>query len=151
VEGQAAGRCDPNSTDEITIRILPGPIAQIDAREAAPVGTEVVFDGSKSVMPGGAVKGWKWSFGDGESAEGAVVKHVFTSSGRKSVTLTLVTDSPSPTCQEVKTAHVININSPPHPVIAMAASAPAGEEVLLDAGASSDSDGAIAAYEWNFG
>jgi PKD repeat protein len=151
VEGEAAGRCDPYSTDEMTVRILPGPIAEIDARKQAPAGMEVVFDGSKSTMPGGKITAWKWAFGDGNTAEGPVVRHAFTSSGRKTVTLTLVTDSASPTCTEVKAAHVIDINSPPLPAIAMSDHALPGEEVFFDGSASTDPDGAIAAYEWTFG
>lgn len=151
VEGQAAGRCDPYSTDELMVRILPGPIARIDARRIAPVGMEVVFDGSRSIMPGGGIKSWRWTFDDGHASEGMVVKHSFASPGRKTVTMTLLTDSASPTCSEVQASHVIDINSPPVPDLAMSASAAAGEEVLFDAGASMDPDGAISRYEWTFG
>ena len=36
IEGQRLGRCDPYSTDEMSVRILQGPVVEIDARAAAP-------------------------------------------------------------------------------------------------------------------
>jgi PKD repeat protein len=102
-------------------------------------------------MPGGRVTGWKWAFGDGTTAAGAVVKHAFASAGRKTVTLTLATDSASPTCREVMASHVIEVNSPPIAAISGPENAAPEEEALFDAAASSDPDGAIAEYDWDFG
>lgn len=150
IEGQRLGQCDPHSTDEMSVRILQGPVVKIDARAAAPLG-EVAFDGSGSQMPGGRITGWHWDFGDGGTAEGAAVRHVFTQPGRKKVTLTVTSDSASPTCQRVAATHVVTVNAPPVAAIAGPDSASEGEEVLLDAGPSHDPDGAIAAYSWDFG
>ncbi|MGK9167185.1 PKD domain-containing protein [Inquilinus limosus] len=150
IEGQRIGRCDPHSTDEMSVRILQGPIVRIVARAAAPLG-EVTFDGSGSDMPGGRIIGWNWDFGDGKTAEGAIVKHVFTEPGRKKVALTVVSDSPSPTCQRVTGTHVVTVNAPPVAVITTPESISAGEELFLDARRSHDPDGAIAAYAWDFG
>jgi len=150
IEGQRVGQCDPHSTDEMAVRILQGPVVRIDARAAAPLG-EVAFDGSGSDMPGGKITGWHWDFGDGGTAEGATVSHVFTESGRKKVTLTVTSDSPSPTCQRVAATHVVTINAPPVAVIAAPDSGSQGEDLLLDASQSRDPDGAIATYSWDFG
>ncbi|TSD87204.1 PKD domain-containing protein [Mycobacterium sp. KBS0706] len=150
IEGQRAGRCDPHSTDEMSVRILAGPVVKIDARNAAPLG-EIAFDGSGSDMQGGKITGWHWDFGDGGTAEGATVRHVFTEPGRKTVTLTLASDSASPTCRRVSGTHVLDINAPPIAVMTAPESLSEGEELLLDAGRSHDPDGAIAAYSWDFG
>ncbi|WP_026872606.1 PKD domain-containing protein [Inquilinus limosus] len=150
IEGQRVGRCDPHSIDEMSVRILQGPVVRIVARAAAPLG-EVTFDGSGSEMPGGRITGWSWDFGDGKTAEGAVVRHVFTEPGRKKVALTVVSDATSPTCQRVTGTHVVDINAPPVAVITAPESISAGEELFLDARRSHDPDGAIAAYDWDFG
>ena len=150
IEGQRVGQCDPHSTDEMSVRILQGPVVRIDARAAAPLG-EVAFDGSGSQMPGGKITGWHWDFGDGGTADGAAVRHIFTEPGRKKVTLTVTSDSASPTCQRVAATHVVTINAPPVAVIAAPQSGSQGEDLLLDAGRSRDPDGAIATYSWDFG
>lgn len=150
IEGQRVGQCDPHSTDEKSVRILQGPVVRIDARAAAPLG-EVAFDGSGSHMPGGRITGWHWDFGDGGTAEGATVSHVFTEPGRKKVTLTVTSDSPSPTCQRVAGTHVVDVNAPPVAMITVPENVSQGEDLLLDAGRSRDPDGAIAAYDWDFG
>ena len=151
IEGQRIGRCDPYSTDEMSVRILQGPVVEIDARAAAPLGAEITFDGSGSHMPGGTITGWHWDFGDGETAEGPTVKHAFAEAGRKKVTLTVVSNSSSPTCQRVSGTHVVDVNAAPVAVIAAPESISQGEELLLDAGRSHDPDGAIAFYNWDFG
>ncbi len=150
IEGQRVGQCDPHSTDEMAVRIMQGPVVKIDARSAAPLG-EVAFDGSGSHMPGGKITGWHWDFGDGATAEGATVSHVFTEPGPKKVTLTVTSDSASPTCQRVAATHVVAVNAPPVAVIAAPEGASQGEDLLLDAGPSHDPDGAISAYDWDFG
>jgi large repetitive protein len=150
IEGQRFGKCDPHSTDEMSVRILQGPVVKIVARAAAPLG-DVTFDGSGSAIPGGRITGWSWDFGDGKTAEGAVVTHRFTEPGRKKVTLTVTSDSSSPTCQRVAGTHVVDINAPPVAVITAPESISQGEELVLDAGRSHDPDGAIAAYSWDFG
>ncbi len=54
---------------------------------------EVLFDGSDSTDADGTVETWRWHFGDGSPVEtGAVVNHVYASSGAYLVTLT-VTDN----------------------------------------------------------
>jgi PKD repeat protein len=135
----------------MSVRILQGPVVAIDARAAAPVGAEVTFDGSGSHMPGGKIIGWRWDFGDGQTAEGAIVKHTFAEAGRRKVTLTVVSDSNSPTCQSVAGTHVVNINAAPIAVIAAPESISEGQDLLLDASSSHDPDGAIAFYKWGFG
>jgi PKD repeat protein len=150
IEGQRVGRCDPRSTDEMSVRILQGAVVKIDARAAAPLG-DVAFDGSGSQMPGGRITGWHWDFGDGGGAEGATVRHVFTEPGRKKVTLTVTSDSPSPICQRVAAIHVVDVNAPPVAVITAPDSVSEGDDLLLDAGQSHDPDGAITAYDWDFG
>jgi PKD repeat protein len=60
--------------------------------EPAIAGTPVHFNGESSSAPDGSISGYDWSFGDGDSAEGAAPTHTYTAPGTYSVTLT-VTDN----------------------------------------------------------
>ena len=59
-------------------------------------GRSVDFDGSGSVDPDGAIELYDWDFGDGSTAQGDVVTHVYSDDGTFTVTLT-VTDDGTPT------------------------------------------------------
>ena len=63
------------------------------------MGESLTFDASSSFDPdaGCDVVSWRWTFGDGASATGEIVNHTYTSSGAKTVTLT-VTDNDRPCC-----------------------------------------------------
>ena len=52
----------------------------------------VNFDGSTSTDPEDSALSYNWNFGDGTNAQGAIVSHMYTSSGSFTVTLT-VTDN----------------------------------------------------------
>ena len=55
-------------------------------------GEEVAFDASGSMDPDGKIVRYSWDFGDGGTAEGIEVKHVFEKSGSYTVTLTVTDD-----------------------------------------------------------
>ncbi len=59
------------------------------AQGEAPLRVE--FDASLSSDPDGHISFWRWDFGDGETAEGEEVEHIYTEEGTYTVTLT-VTD-----------------------------------------------------------
>lgn len=50
----------------------------------------VTFDGSGSTTPNGTVTSWAWSFGDGASATGPFVTHVYAAPGNYTASLTVV-------------------------------------------------------------
>ena len=60
--------------------------------ESGEVGTVFTFDASDSTDDG-VIKSYAWKFGDGASANGAVVKHKYTKSGEMNVVLTVTDDS----------------------------------------------------------
>lgn len=63
------------------------------------MGKSLTFDASSSFDPdaGCDVVSWDWTFGDGGSASGEIVNHTYTSSGSKTVKLT-VKDNDRPCC-----------------------------------------------------
>ena len=66
------------------------PVARIDSQPVVRRAAEAEFDGSASTDPDGLVVGWSWDFGDGYSAEGAVVQHAYREPGSYEVVLTVV-------------------------------------------------------------
>ena len=87
----STGDSDPDQAG-ITVGPDQGPTASFIAR-TKPAGSPNTFDASESVAPGGTVRRYAWSFGDGTSTNGAAstTAHVYPSPGRYKVTLT-VTD-----------------------------------------------------------
>jgi len=151
IQGEKVGACSPSSTDEIAVRIIEGPVPVIKALSAAPISDEIAFDGTASRMTDGKITGYQWDFGDGRQATGAQVKHKYAAAGVYRVTLTITSDSPSPSCQRVSARHVIVANAPPVASAGGSKHVAAEDEVVFDASASRDPDGGIVAYEWDFG
>lgn len=56
-------------------------------------GVAVDFDGSSSRAANGVIVSYKWEFGDGQTATGVNVTHVYQQSGRYVVTLTVTDDA----------------------------------------------------------
>ncbi len=112
--------------------------------------TKVTFDASRSRDPDGSVVSYDWDFGDG-SARASTVKaeHTYTATGTYTVRLT-VTDDKGATGTDVATVTVVS-NLPPTANAGPDLFVEPGLSVTLDAGGSTDSDGTLVAYAWNFG
>jgi alpha-tubulin suppressor-like RCC1 family protein len=130
------------------------PVAAIQEstdRGVAP--TTVTFDGTASTAyNGAAIATYTWNFGDGTpAATGASQTHVFASAGSYTVTLT-VSDTNGQTDTATNTMFVTATNHAPTATFmwgALDASNPTN--LSFDASASSDVDGQIASYAWDFG
>jgi large repetitive protein len=151
IQGEKVGNCSDTSTDEISVQIVAGPVAAIKAPAAAPVAEPVQFDGSVSQFSGGKITGWRWDFGDGSTATGAQTTHKYSKSGTYRVTLTITSDSSEASCRSVSGRHVVTVNDPPQAAFQVKQLVAVDEEVLFDAAAARDPDGAITLYEWDFG
>jgi PKD repeat protein len=102
------------------------------------------FDATASADPDGTIAGYSWSFGDGAIGSGATATHAY-GAGQYSVVLT-VTDNGGATGA---TSHLVTaVNASPVASFTVSCSALA---CTFDGSASSDSDGTIVAYGWNFG
>ena len=108
----------------------------------------VAADARASSDTDGTISRFEWDFGDGESATGAQVTHEYTASGEFTVLLT-VTDNDG---ASASTARTVTANAPPVAVAGTDQSVgPAPLLVSFDASASSDTDGTIDRYDWDFG
>jgi PKD repeat protein len=120
------------------------------------IGQTVTFDASASSDAEGSLSGYLWDFGEGPGASGVTVQHTFPTSGTRTVTLT-VTDSDGKT---TSVQHAVRVNAVPAALFTFAAldRAPGqpfnvpllGQRVAFSGTKSSDSDGTIAAYAWDF-
>ena len=151
IEGEKAGICSATSSDEVEVKIIEGPVAVIAAPSAVPITDTITFDGSASHMAEGNITAYEWDFGDGTTATGAHGDAPYAEPGTYAVSLTLRSDSTSPTCQTVSARHLIRVNATPVAAAGEDKQVAVGEETVFDASASSDPDGGIVAYEWDFG
>jgi PKD repeat protein len=111
----------------------------------------ISFDGSGSSDPDGSVTSYEWDFGDGTTATGQSTSHSYSSSGTYTVTLT-VTDNEGATDTTSQTVSVDGPNSPPTASFTFSPNSPdTSDAVSFDASGSSDTDGSIQTYDWDFG
>lgn len=113
------------------------------------------FDGSASSDPDGTIQSWSWDFGDGSTGSGQTTSHTYASAGQYTITLT-VTDNDSKTDSTQKTVQAGP--EPPNqaPTARFTQSCNAYPQInfrycIFDGRASSDPDGSIASWSWNFG
>jgi len=118
----------------------------------ADVGESVNFNASASTDDDGTIDNYAWDFGDGNTLDpntDPTVSHAYQNSGTFIVTLTLTdNDGNTSTCTESvvvgTTPPVCDFTVSPNP-------ANVGDSVGFNAGASSDPDGTITNYAWDFG
>ncbi len=113
-------------------------------------GLSTSVNGSTSSDSDGTITNWAWDFGDGGTATGATATHDYAAAGTYSVTLT-VTDDDGATdtaTQSVTVAAPVPQNAAP--TAAFTANA-TDLTVAVDGSGSTDSDGTISGYAWDFG
>ncbi len=129
------------------------PVAKISGPAAGQVGGTLHFSGKKSVDKDGEIVKYAWNFGDGTKGSGQEVDHVYESPGTYQVVLT-VTDNAGERARAKKNVQIQAAapeNAPPGAVIAGPTQAQIGVLLTFDGSASSDPDGTIVEYAWDFG
>ncbi len=107
------------------------------------------FNASSSSDSDGSIASYSWNFGDGNNSNQQSPSHSYAADGSYTVTLT-VTDNDGASDATTQTVSVVDTT----PNVAPTASftqACTDLSCSFNAGGSSDSDGTIASYSWDFG
>ena len=113
---------------------------------------EVSFNASNSSDSDGTIISYSWDFKDGNTGNGETISHTFSFIGNYNVKLT-ITDNEGATDSITKTITVVTETPNQSPTASFTANPTSGVaplEVSFNASSSSDSDGSIISYEWDF-
>ncbi len=146
------------SVDTVTIEVVPAdnraPVLEFPQEFVTTLHVPVRFDASKANDRDGAIVSYDWDFGDGATGTGAAIEHRYEETGTYSARLVL-TDNGIPEPQKTVIAFDVIVtgkaNTAPSPQILAEGAGTVGAPVAFDGSASSDSDGSIMAYAWDFG
>lgn len=111
---------------------------------------EVIFDGGKSFDADGDTLTYSWDFGDGQSAQGKKVTHVYKTGDSYIAKLT-VNDGRNSSCSTSEETISVILNKQPVAIAGADKIACTGQEILFDGTGSSDADKETLAYTWDFG
>jgi PKD repeat protein len=109
-------------------------------------GLRVSVDASDSTDPDGTVASYAWDYGDGTTGTGKTDSHTFTSAGAKTITLVVTDNAGTASDPTAKTVTVTNAK----PAASFTVSSN-GLKVSVDASDSTDPDGTVASYAWDYG
>ncbi|HEY3446373.1 MAG TPA: PKD domain-containing protein [Myxococcales bacterium] len=115
------------------------------------VGQALTFSGSASTDPDGTVAGYAYDFGDGGKGSGVSTTHAFAAAGTFTVTLTVTDDLGATAQASCDVAITVAVNQPPVAKLTCPASGTQGAALTLDASQSSDPDGSVVLYAFDFG
>ncbi len=150
ITGDRIGDCDNTGADDMTVTVYEAPLATFTCVTHAGLGEPITFNAGASEGGGAAISEFAWNFGDGQAGQGEIVNHTYEKPGKYMVTLTVRSDTDTD-CNRTSAQNLVIINAAPV--------AKAGEDVLagvnqvvsLNGLGSSDPDGAITMYDWDFG
>lgn len=137
-------------TQPVTVTDPPPNQAPTADFTSSPTDLAVAVDGTASSDPDGTIAAYAWDFGDGSTGSGMTASRTYAAAGTYTVTLT-VTDDNGVTAQTTRSVTVTAPAVPNQVPTAAFTAAPTDLNVAFDGSTSSDPDGSIAAYAWEFG
>jgi PKD repeat protein len=136
------------ATANQSVTVIPANVLPTAAFSWSAVALTLSFDGSGSSDSDGTISGYAWDFGDGTTGTGSTVDHTYAAAGDYAAKLT-VTDNRGGTATVTKTVTATaTVNAKP---VASFTSSATGLKAQFDGSGSSDSDGSVASYAWDFG
>lgn len=133
----------------ITINILPISVAGVN--KIAATNEILSFDGSTSTDADGRIVSYGWDFGDGNKGSGIRVRHSYSAPGEYTVSLRVEDNFSSSPCRFSESSLKVFVNAKPLAVTKTELIGSENETITFTAEQSSDSDGEIIQYLWNFG
>ena len=137
-----------SATETIYVMNIP-PIARAGEDTSTITLENVVFSGAASSDPDGEVVQYKWDFGDGTHASGPLVSREYQHSGTYKVSLMVTDDSGATSSASINVT--VQNRLPVAALVGSNATAYAGDPAMFDGSRSTDSDGRIVQYAWDFG
>ncbi|PCC34446.1 PKD domain-containing protein [Glutamicibacter sp. BW77] len=113
---------------------------------------KIEVDASASTDTDGQVVDYSWTFGDGSapvSGNNPTAEHTYAEAGTYTVKLTVTDDAGG--IGEMSVAVTVQETAPNQAPVAQFTSTGTGQQIEFDASASTDTDGNIVSYEWDFG
>jgi PKD repeat protein len=147
-----------HSVETITIKVVSAenraPVLDFPSEISTTLHVPVRLDASKANDRDGAIISHEWDFGDGATGTGPVVEHRYEQIGTYSGRLVL-TDDGIPQPQKTAVDFTVNVtgkaNAAPVAQAGEDIAGIAGESLAFDGSGSSDTDGSILSYAWDFG
>lgn len=113
------------------------------------VSEATLLSAEASVDPDGTILSYLWDFGDGAKGDGERVSYAWTAPGIYDVTLTVTDDSGTASATQMLRQQIVVDAAPT--ANAGPAQAVTASEVFFDGTGSTDPEGGISSYEWEFG
>jgi PKD repeat protein len=128
------------------------PKAVISGPTKGIIGEVLTFSGNSSSDSDGNIVTYLWNFGDGVTGNGANLSHTYGADGTYQVTLT-VTDNEGQTHSATYPVQIDLpvVKLPPLAVVTAPVTATVSQTITFDGSASTDNDGSIVSYGWDFG
>jgi PKD repeat protein len=126
------------------------PVADANGPYSGVAGATISFSSAGTSDSDGAISSYRWTFGDGASSSQANPTHAYAAGGTYNVILS-VTDNNGDASSDTTTATIAALNTAPSAIANGPYSAQLGAAVNFSSSGSSDSDGSILAYAWDFG
>jgi PKD repeat protein len=129
------------------------PVAEANGPYSGSVGNPIGFSAAGSLDSDGTIVSYSWNWGDQSAAgSGASPAKAYAAAGTYAVTLTVTDDDgATDTDQATVTVTGAGANQPPVAEAGGPYTGTVGNAITFTAAGSSDPDGTITAYDWNFG
>jgi chitinase len=114
------------------------------------IGENIYFNAAGSSDPDGTIADFQWDMGDGTTRSGQEVTHHYSNPGTYTVILVVI-DNSGNTGSTGKTVTVSDNQNPTASFTYSPSGPKVGDNVYFNAAASSDPDGTITSYHWDFG
>lgn len=151
ITGEARGACSPLDSDVANITVVAAPTLEIAGSDRAAAGMPASFRAELGQLGGAQVQGFSWDVSDGNTMQGQEMTHVFAEPGEYFVTLRANLTGGTKGCTDLSVVRKVVVNAAPEPVIDVVSEVAVGEAVRFDGGGSTDADGAITRFRWEFG